>query len=395
MSIDGLAPLPWWGYVLVTLALTQITIASVTLYLHRCQAHLAIELHPVVSHFFRFWLWITTGMITREWIAVHRKHHAHVETVNDPHSPQVHGIQKILWIGAFLYRNEAHNRETVEKYGAGAPDDWVERHFYTGQPWMGVLFMLIINTVLFGAVGVAIWLLQMWWIPLWAAGVINGIGHYAGYRNYELPDASRNIVPWGVWIGGEELHNNHHAYANSARFAHQPWEIDIGWIYIRLLASMGLARVNKTAPMLVVNPAKPALGLDTVKAVVNNRFQVMAHFVKDVLNNVCRDELRKTGGNRTHRVLLKKARRLMVREKSVLSEQARQQLVRALNMSPQLEKAYAMKQRLQEIWSRSAANYENCKMALEEWCRAAEASGIEALRDFSQRLKRYELAKAG
>jgi stearoyl-CoA desaturase (delta-9 desaturase) len=364
------------------------------LYLHRTQAHLALDLHPVVSHFFRFWLWLTTGIITKEWVAVHRKHHARVETADDPHSPKIQGIEKVLFLGAWLYHKEAANLETLAKFGHGSPNDWIERHLYARHSYLGVLIMLLVNLIVFGLPGLLIWMTQMLWIPFWAAGVINGIGHHWGYRNYEVPDASKNIVPWGLVIGGEELHNNHHAYASSAKFSSKPWEVDLGWGYIRLLSMLGLAKVKKTAPKIVVNKEKSVFDLETVKAVINNRFGVMANFIKEVLNDVCTEELRKLERKNQEYSLIKRARRLMSRESSLLSEKSRTQLQRVLEMNANLNQVYAMKQRLQEIWSKSAVTQENLLNALEEWCRAAESSGIEALREFSRRLRRYELASA-
>ncbi len=391
--VQGLIDLPPWGYVLVALALTHVTIISVTLYLHRCQAHRALDLHPAVSHFFRFWLWLTTGMVTREWVAIHRKHHAHVETAEDPHSPQIQGIHKILWLGAWVYHRESHNRETIEKYGYGAPGDWLERNLYAAHSTLGISLLLVGDWVLFGLPGVAIWATQMVWIPFWAAGVINGIGHYVGYRNFEVPDASKNIVPWGVVIGGEELHNNHHAYASSAKFSIKAWEVDAGWGYIRLLSALRLVRVKKLPPELVIRDEKQGIDLESVRAVVNNRFQVMANFIKEVIHHVWSDEMRQAENhNREHWSLLKRARRLMCRESSLLSETGRLQLSRALDLSPRLKKVYAMKQRLQEIWSLSASKQEQLVKALEEWCQAAETSGIDALREFSAKLRRYELS---
>jgi stearoyl-CoA desaturase (Delta-9 desaturase) len=249
MIFSGLLDLPWWGYVIAALALTHVTIASVTIFLHRHQAHRALDLHPVVSHFFRFWLWLTTGMVTKEWAAIHRKHHAKCETVEDPHSPQVHGINRILWTGVLLYVKESFNKETMERYGHGTPDDWIERNLYAPSAIFGVSLMLAIDLLVFGIVpGVLIWLAQIAWIPFWAAGVINGVGHWFGYRSHGVNDASRNIVPWGILIGGEELHNNHHAYASSARLSNKWYEFDIGWLYIRILETFGLATVKKVAP---------------------------------------------------------------------------------------------------------------------------------------------------
>ncbi len=388
--LDGLIALPWWGYVLATLALTHITIASVTIFLHRHQAHRALDLHPVVSHFFRFWLWLTTGMITREWAAIHRKHHARVDTPDDPHSPLHAGIQRVLWTGAALYRKEAHNRETIDKYGHGAPDDWLERNIYTPHNGLGILLMLAIDVLLFGLVGLAVWVVQMAWIPFWAAGVINGIGHYWGYRNYEVADASTNIVPWGILIGGEELHNNHHTFASSAKFSSKWWEFDLGWVYIRLLSTLGLARVKKTAPKPAFNLQKQHCDIETVKAVVANRFQIMARFAREVVRQVHREELRKADPDSL--TLLKRAKRLLVREVSLIDEDSKQWLRKALERNRTLETVYRMKEKLQDIWQRSAASQEQLLQALEEWCRQAEATGIEALREFSRKLRTYTLA---
>jgi len=395
--IEGLFQLPWWGYVIVAAVFTQITIAGVTLFLHRSQAHRALDLHPVVSHFFRFWLWISTSMVTKEWVAVHRKHHANVETENDPHSPQVHGIARVLWLGAWLYHKEIANQATLDQYGGGTPNDWLERRVYSHLRNTGIATMLIINVLLFGAVaGAAIWAVQMAWIPFWAAGVINGVGHYWGYRNFEVPDASKNIVPWGLIIGGEELHNNHHAYASSAKFSNKKWEIDIGWMYIRILSALDLARVRRTVPELIEVEEKQHFDLESVRALVNTRFQIMANFISDVVHDVHKQEIRQLAraGNREYVPLVKRARRLMTPESRQLSDRARAQLSYVLKISPRLHKVYLMKQRLQEIWSNHAQNQEKLLNALEDWCRAAEASGIEALREFSRRLRRYELSAA-
>jgi len=249
MMFSGWFDLPWWGLILAALALTHVTIAAVTIYLHRCQAHRALELHPAVSHFFRLWLWLTTGMNTKEWAAIHRKHHAKCETAEDPHSPQVHGINRVLWLGVLLYVKESYNKETMERYGHGTPDDWIERNLYSRLPTSGVFLLLGLDLLGFGLVpGVLIWLTQIAWIPFWAAGVINGVGHFFGYRSYDVADASTNIVPWGILIGGEELHNNHHAFASSAKLSSKWYEFDIGWLYICILAALGLATVKKIAP---------------------------------------------------------------------------------------------------------------------------------------------------
>ena len=288
----SLFDLNWWQLLVVTLGLTHITIASVTIFLHRAQAHRAVDLGPVPSHFFRFWLWLTTGMVTREWVAVHRKHHAKCETEEDPHSPQVEGLNRVLWGGAWLYRKATQDHEMLDKYGRGTPDDWLERNVYARMPWLGVSLMLVINLVLFGLPGLLVWGVQMIWIPFWAAGVINGLGHWWGYRNYETVDASRNISWLGVLIGGEELHNNHHAFASSAKFSTRWWEVDLGWGYIVLLRTLGLARVKKLAPQPRILPSKERIDMDTLRAVFASRLHVMSSYAREVLLPVLRQELR-------------------------------------------------------------------------------------------------------
>jgi stearoyl-CoA desaturase (delta-9 desaturase) len=389
---EGLITLPWWGYIIAALILTHITIVAVTLYLHRHQAHRALDLHPVVSHFFRFWLWLTTGMVTKEWAAIHRKHHAKVETPDDPHSPRQFGIRKVMWQGAELYRQAAKNGETMEKYGHGTPDDWLERNLYTRHSGKGIVLMFVINLVLFGPLGITIWAVQMAWIPIFAAGVINGIGHYWGYRNYEVADTSTNIVPWGILIGGEELHNNHHTFGSSAKFSSKWWEFDIGWLYINLMQAVGLARVKKIPPELTCDTAKQHIDLDTVRAVITGRFVVMSQFAREVMKNVHREELKKIDrADRESWTLIKRARRLMVREAAQLDETRHQLLQRALELNDRLRTVYTMKQKLVDVWNRRATTQEHLIQALQEWCREAEATGIEALRNFSQKLRTYTL----
>ncbi|HJX16747.1 MAG TPA: fatty acid desaturase [Acidiferrobacterales bacterium] len=393
--LDGLIVLPWWGYFVVALVFTHITIASVTIYLHRHQAHRALDLHPLVSHFFRFWLWLTSGMVTKEWAAIHRKHHAKCETAEDPHSPQVLGIGKVLREGSELYRAEAKNQETLVKYGHGTPSDWIERHLYTPHSAKGIALMFIVNVLLFGPIGITIWAVQMMWIPVTAAGVINGIGHYWGYRNYEAADASTNIVPWGILIGGEELHNNHHTFASSAKLSSKWWEFDIGWLYIRTLETLGLARVKKIPPELTYDRAKNHVDLETVRAVITARFVVMAQFAREVMTRVHRDELRNLDpSDKTRLTLLKRARRLMVREPRLLDEAARARLQKALEQNQTLHTVYTMKQKLADVWQRSATTQENLIQALQDWCHEAEATGIHALREFSNKLRTYSLVQA-
>ena len=388
----GLFDLPWWGYVALTLALTHVTIVSVTVFLHRAQAHRALDLHPAVSHFFRFWLWLTTGMVTKEWVAIHRKHHAKCEGPEDPHSPHVFGINEVMWKGAELYRAEAKKAETMEKYGLGTPDDWIERNLYGRYNVLGVSLLLIAQVVLFGPVGLAMWAIQMIWIPFWAAGVINGLGHWWGYRNYEPKDGSTNISPVGILIGGEEMHNNHHAFPSSAKFSVKPWEFDIGWGYIRLLSAFGLAKVRRVAPKPVVVAGKDRIDLDTVRAVVIGRLHVLARYARDVIRPVIADELAKADAS--CRRLYKQAGRLLTREESRIDEQARRRIGEALNLSQRLRVVYQFRTQLQEVWEKTHTNQEKLLQALQEWCAQAEATGIRALQDFARSLRGYQLATA-
>jgi stearoyl-CoA desaturase (delta-9 desaturase) len=392
MVFSGWLDLPWWGFVLVALALTHITIASVTIYLHRCQAHRALELHPVVSHFFRFWLWLTTGMVTKEWAAIHRKHHAKVETPDDPHSPQVHGINKILWLGVFLYVKESANKETMERYGHGTPDDWMEHNVYTPNSVWGLWVMGALNIALFGLVpGMLILLTQIVWIPFWAAGVINGIGHFFGYRSYDVTDASTNIVPWGILIGGEELHNNHHAFASSAKLSSKWYEFDIGWMYIRILELLGLATVKRVAPTPRFAEPKAAVDLDTLHAVIANRYDVLSRYAKSFRRTYA-DELERLRhwSPRDAEVLRSLKRALLRGQSAAGSERAR--LAEALKHSRALSTALAMRHELAALWERSSASKEQLLRQLQDWCRRAETSGIAPLVDFSWRLRSYALA---
>jgi len=387
--LNGIVDLPWWGYVLVALGMTHVTIASVTIFLHRHQAHRALELHPAISHFFRFWLWLTTGMETKAWAAIHRKHHARCETEEDPHSPQVLGLSKVLWEGAELYRQEARNAETLEHYGKGTPDDWLERTLYTRRSRWGIVAMFGIDVLLFGPLGITIWAVQMMWIPFFEAGVINGIGHYWGYRNYESADAATNVVPWGILIGGEELHNNHHAFPSSARLSSKPWEFDIGWLYIRIMQKIGLAKVKKVAPEPLINPAKQTVDMETVRAILVNRLHVLSHYAREVLVPVLREELRKA--DESCRRLLRRARRPLVRGEAVMDENAKVRVQAALNLSQKLSTVYEFKKRLQELWQNRFSSQDNLLLHLQEWCRQAEATGIQVLQDFALRLRGYTL----
>ena len=385
--LDGLLSLSAWQLVLVTLALTHVTIAAVTIFLHRSQAHRALDLHPVVSHFFRFWLWLTTGMVTAEWVAVHRRHHAKCETPDDPHSPQVLGLKKVLWEGAELYTEASRDAELVRRYSHGTPNDWLERHLYGRLRWQGVGLMLIIDFTLFGVAGVAVWAIQMLWIPFWAAGVINGVGHFVGYRNFASPDAATNLIPWGILVGGEELHNNHHAFPSSARLSSRWWEFDIGWLYIRILAALGLARVRRVAAQPRVDPSKAVVDLDTVRAVVTHRMFVLARYAREVVRPIARKELcEDTLGCRR---MARQARRLLLSEHSRLDSQSRQRLERILSDSQVLATVHTYQERLRGVWERTATSQDALVKSLQDWCRQAESTGIDALVAFSRELKGY------
>jgi stearoyl-CoA desaturase (delta-9 desaturase) len=393
MMFSGWLDLPWWGVVLAALALTHVTIAAVTIYLHRCQAHRALDLHPLVSHFFRLWLWLTTGQVTKEWAAVHRKHHAKVETAEDPHSPQVHGLNSILFGGVIHYAREAANKETLERYGHGTPDDWIERNIYTPHSFAGVLVMMAADIAVFGIVpGTLVWLTQMLWIPFWAAGVINGVGHFFGYRSYDVADASRNIVPWGILIGGEELHNNHHAFASSAKLSSKWYEFDIGWLYIRVLAALGLATVKKLAPRPRFCTPK-AVDLDTLHAVIANRYDVLSRYAKS-LKRTYRHELERLRrwSPRDAEVLISLKRGLLRGQAMAGAERAK--LAVALEKSRALEITLAMRHELHALWERSSASKEQLLRQLQDWCRRAEASGVAPLVAFSERLRSYSYVPA-
>jgi stearoyl-CoA desaturase (delta-9 desaturase) len=384
----GLIDLPWWGYVLATLVVTHITIGSVTIFLHRHQAHRALDLHPVASHFFRFWLWLSTGIVTKEWAAIHRKHHAKCETAEDPHSPVILGIKKVLLQGYELYRKEAENRETLDKYGVGTPDDWLENNLYSKHNKAGIALLLVIDLLLFGPIGLTIWAVQMAWIPINAAGIINGAGHYWGYRNYACADASTNIVPWGIFIGGEELHNNHHAYASSAKLSSQWYELDIGWLYIRILASLRLAQVKKIAPKLRLNINKTACDLETLQSVITHRYEVMTKYALSVKTTYTA-EMAKLKLQATDKLDLARIKHWLHLDEADLNEQQKAKLGIIIHASPVLRTAYTLRQELAAIWQRSSVSKEHLVKQLEEWCHRAENSGIASLHDFSQRLRCY------
>ena len=383
---QGVWNLRWWQLILFTLAMTHVTMVSVTVFLHRHQAHRALGLHPIASHFFRFWLWLTTGQVTKEWAAVHRKHHARCEQSEDPHSPHIHGIKTVLLQGAELYRIESRNPETLARFGQGTPDDWIERHVYSRCSWQGVAVMMIIDIVLFGAVGLAVWAVQMAWTPFMAAGIINGAAHYWGYRNFEAPDASTNISPWGILIAGEELHNNHHTYPSSAKLSVKRYEFDIGWMYIRLLQMARLATVKKTPPRLVLGSVRAVANEETLEALIANRYELMAGYAKG-LRQACRQELLAVKARGVDAAARKAARRWMHRDADRVPAAVLAQLAKARQAFPTLDQMVTMREELRQLWLSRSLTREQLAADLAAWCRRAETSGIAALQEFSVRLR--------
>jgi stearoyl-CoA desaturase (delta-9 desaturase) len=382
----GLWDVAWWQIVLYTLAMTHVTMISVTVFLHRHQAHRSLDLHPIASHFFRLWLWLTTGQVTKEWAAIHRKHHAKCEQEQDPHSPHVYGIKTVLLRGAELYRAESKNKETMARFGHGTPDDWIERNLYTRYSWQGVGLMMIINLALFGIAGLVVWAVQMAWTPIMAAGVINGAGHYWGYRNFEAPDASTNLSPWGIIIAGEELHNNHHTYPTSAKLSIKPYEFDIGWMYITLLKSVGLASVKKVPPRLQLGNVQPVADEKTLEALIAHRYEVMAGFARE-LRRSAHAELAALKARQADVSVLKTAARWLHRDEDKVPEAVRAQVARARAEHPVLDKMVTMREELRQLWLSTSASREQLAADLQAWCQRAEASGISALQQFSQKLR--------
>ncbi|WP_374591585.1 acyl-CoA desaturase [Aquabacterium sp.] len=386
----GLTDAAWWQIVIYTLVATHITIVTVTVFLHRSQAHRALDLHPAVMHFFRFWCWVATGMVVKEWVAIHRKHHAKCDTVDDPHSPQIYGLKKLVTQGAELYRAEAKNLDTISRYGHGTPDDWVERNVYSRFTWQGVGLMLILDLLLFGAIGLTVWAVQMAWIPVTATAIINGVGHYWGYRNFEAADASTNVFPWGIIIGGEELHNNHHTYPTSARLSVKPYEFDIGWVYISIMAKLGLAQVRKTPPRLELGSVKPVADEQTLEAIINNRYELMAGYARG-LKTACAAELSRLAAEGQQSAAkwkeLRLAKRWLHRDDDHIPQEMKTHVAAARAASPMLEMLVAMREELRQLWTRRNVSAEQLVADLQAWCKRAEESGIASLQEFSRKLR--------
>ncbi len=397
-ATNGIFNLPWWGYIVLALVLTHITILSVTLYLHRFQTHRGIKIHPVISHPMRFWLWLTTGMITKEWVAIHRKHHHKVETEEDPHSPRHYGLSKVLWDGTKLYREESCNKETMRLYGQGTPNDWLERNVYTSN-YIGIVLLLFVHFALFGFLGVSIWAIQMMWIPFFAAGVINGAAHAVGYRNFDTADDSTNISNIGFLVGGEELHNNHHAFPGSAKFSIKPWEFDIGWGYIKLFSFLGLAEIRNTAPASIKVAIKEQsknneeeLHLDTIKTLFNNRLHIMSDYIKAVMQPVFTDELKKAKGEKEslYRVLKNAKHSFLSKREEAQQTNNDKKLEEVFRLSNAMQITYEYKQHLQALWKEHKNDHEKLREALLDWCHRAEQTGINALANFATHIKHIQ-----
>lgn len=390
MFEQGLWGLSGWQVLLFTLVMTHISIVSVTIYLHRAMAHRALDMHPALAHFFRFWLWLTTATVTKEWVSIHRKHHAKCETVDDPHSPVVKGLKTVLLTGAELYKNEAENEETISRYSKGCPEDWVENNVYQKYKMLGIFIMLGFNILMLGPIGITVWAIQMMWMPVHAAGIINGIGHALGYRNFECADAATNITPIAIWIGGEELHNNHHTYPNSAKLSVKRWEFDIGWMYITIFKALGLIKNVRTGPVMAIDKTKLELDFDAALAAANNRFKIMAKFYKSVIKPVAKSEGKQAQLN----LPFSKAKRLLRKEEALLSDKYRQQLADLLAHNEMMEKVYKMKQELQLVWKKRSASRDELLKAMQAWCKEAEESGIRALEEFAHSLRQYSTKMA-
>lgn len=382
----GVWDLSGWQMLLFTLGVTHITMISVTVFLHRHQAHRALDLHAIASHFFRFWLWLTTGQVTKEWASIHRKHHAKCEQADDPHSPHVYGIKTVLLQGAELYRAESKNRETLARYGHGTPNDWLERNLYSRYSWQGVGLMMVIDLTLFGAGGLAVWAVQMAWTPITAAGIINGAAHYWGYRNFEAPDASTNISPWGILIAGEELHNNHHTYPTSAKLSVKPYEFDIGWMYIRLMQAAGLAKVKKTPPKAAYGCVRPVADEKTLEALIANRYEIMAAYANE-LRRAARAEIAAMQARHSDAAVLKAAKRWIHRDAERVPASVVLELAKVRAVSPLLDKMVTMREELRQLWLDTSLSREQLTRDLQAWCQRAEASGIAVLQEFSMKLR--------
>ncbi|MAQ72750.1 MAG: acyl-CoA desaturase [Gammaproteobacteria bacterium] len=389
LLINGLIDFTWVEYLIYTLVVTQITIMSITLFLHRGVCHSAIEIKPILSHFFRFWLWLTTSMKTADWVAIHRKHHAKVETIDDPHSPIVHGINTVLFRGADLYNEERGNKETIEKYSKNCPNDWIEQKIYSGKSNFGILILFVLNIFLFGVVGIIIWAIQMMWTPIFAAGGINGAGHYYGYRNFDTPDESTNLIPFAIFIGGEELHNNHHAFATSAKFSSKPWEFDIGWLYIKIFSILGLVKIKRLALNTIVEKTDKELDSETAYALLRSKIMVITNYTKKVIKPILKRES-KAASNELKK-LIKKSKNSFIRQPDRISNQSITDLQKIFDESVSLSVVYNFKNKLHDILNNKYTELEKFKETIEGWRLEAKKEGIDYLDEFSDSLKGYKI----
>ncbi len=389
LLINGLIEFTWVEYIIYTLIVTQITIMAITLYLHRGICHSAIDIRAPLAHFFRFWLWFTTSMKTADWVAIHRKHHAKVETIDDPHSPIVHGINTVLFRGADLYAEEKANEETIKKYSHNCPNDWIEHKIYSGKSNLGILFLFILNILMFGVVGIIIWAIQMMWTPIFAAGGINGVGHYYGYRNFDTADESTNMMPIAFFIGGEELHNNHHAYPTAAKFSYKPWEFDIGWLYIKIFSIIGLVKVKRLAPKTIVEETSKELDSETAYALLRSKILVITNYTKKVINPIMKKET-KSASNELKK-LIKKSKTSFLRQPDRISNQSITDLQMIFNENNSLSIVYNLKNKLHSILNSKYSKLDKFKDTINEWCLEAKSQGIDDLNDFSESLKGYKI----
>jgi len=385
LTTSGLVVLPLWGYALVTFVTIQTMFLGVTLYLHRDQAHGGLTLHPALRHLFRFWLWFSSGAITKEWVAVHRRHHAHADQPLDPHSPVVYGLRRVLFEGYELYKVAAHDAATLRNFGRGTPDDWLERRLYSAYPYLGIVLFVAAHLLLFGVPGIVMIAVHLVAQPFVAGGVINGLGHAVGYRSFEMPSTATNLVPWGLLLGGEELHNNHHAFPRSARFAVQPWELDIGWLWIRIFRALGLAQVRSVAPRPHLERRRRELDFDSVNALFTNRMHVLRAYARRVVLPVCRELARREARGSAPVI----APQLLIRHPALLADEARRKLRELLESHEVLRRVIEYRDGLQLLWTGRPGNPGKALAQLREWCSRAEASGIRALRDFAQALPAY------
>lgn len=392
----GLLGISIWQAITITIITTHVTIASVTIFLHRHQAHRSLDLHPALSHFFRFWLWLTTGINTKEWVSVHRKHHIKCETDEDPHSPLIYGLKTLIFRGAALYRQETAKKETLIQYGQGTPDDWMERNVYSRlSSTIGILSLLTFEITAFGTVGLAMWLIQMAWIPFWAAGIINGVGHVLGYRTFSSKDTSTNMLPWGIVIGGEELHNNHHAFPRSAKLSFKPWEFDIGWLYIKMFSYLGLAKVNSISPDCEESSKPFILNGSNILASLSVKMRILKQYEKIVLSKALKQEIVKVITSSSQPTPKVKVRErfdqlmsIFTRDKSLLSSSENEMLHNFIKQSDAMRILYEMRDRFSEIWQGIGISVQERVAKIKAWCKEAEAYQNKHLNLFIRYLQR-------